>query len=73
MKIASGIVGLLCASLGGLWLLQGLGWVRVRPILCFADCAEVQGASGFWAIAGLLVTLAGVTFGYFALRRRAKP
>jgi proline iminopeptidase len=46
--------------LGGLWLLQGLGAVHVRPILCFADCAPVQGPSRTWAISGFLLVLAGV-------------
>ena len=31
------IVGLIGVLLGGLWLLQGLGLVQVRPILCFAS------------------------------------
>jgi hypothetical protein len=57
MKIISLIFGITAILLGGLWLLQGLGLVHVRPILCFADCAAIQGASATWAIIG------GVTLG----------
>ena len=39
------LLGILAILLGGLWLPQGLGLVEVRPILCFADCAPVQGPS----------------------------
>lgn len=57
MKITMLIFGVIAILLGGLWLLQGLGLVHVRPILCFADCAAIQSASPTWAIIG------GVTFG----------
>jgi hypothetical protein len=59
------ILGVLAALLGGLWLLQGLGVVRIAPILCVADCAPLEGPSATWAIAGLLL-LAG---GLFAVAR----
>ena len=55
--LALGGIGVL---LGGLWLLQGLGLVHIRPILCFADCAPIQGASMAWAIIGAVVLAAGV-------------
>jgi hypothetical protein len=50
--------------LGGLWLLQGLGLVHVRPILCLANCAPVQGPSSTWTIIGAVVLAAGI----FAIR-----
>ena len=43
-------VGLVAVLLVGLWLLQGLELVNIRPILCFADCVPVQGPSVTWAI-----------------------
>jgi hypothetical protein len=52
MKIIALIFGVITIMLGSLWLLQGLGLVHVRPILCFADCAAIQGASATWAIIG---------------------
>jgi hypothetical protein len=70
MKIVVLIVGVISLLLGGLWLLQGLGLVRVRPILCFADCEPIQGASSMWAIAGLLFFTAGALAIFFSLRWR---
>ncbi len=64
--LVSGIIAIL---LGGLWLLQGLGLVHLRPILCFADCAPVQGPSGTWAAIGA-VTLAVGGFGVFWSRKQ---
>ena len=53
------VVGVLSALLGGLWLLQGLGLLHVRPILCFVDCEPIQGPSLTWAIAGTVVAALG--------------
>jgi hypothetical protein len=64
------VAGVICVLLGGLWLLQGLGVVHVRPILCFADCAPIQGASPTWAIIGLLLLTAGVLAIFISLKRR---
>ncbi len=71
MKMMTLAIGAICVSLGGLWLLQGLGVVHVRPILCFADCAPIQGSSAGWAIVGLLLVAAGVTAIFLALKGRA--
>jgi hypothetical protein len=68
MTLVGGVIGLL---LGGLWLLQGLGIVQIRPILCFVDCAPVQGPSSTWAIIGFLVVAAGVIAIVFSLKGRA--
>jgi hypothetical protein len=57
MKVVAIILGFILLLLGGLWLLQGLGIVHVRPILCFADCAPIQGPSPTWVVIGV-VTLA---------------
>ena len=43
MRVASLVFGVIAVLLGGIWLLQGLGIVLVRPILCFADCVPIQG------------------------------
>lgn len=51
------VFGIFSALLGGLRLLQGLGIVHIRPILCFADCATIQGPSPTWVMIGA-VTLA---------------
>jgi hypothetical protein len=62
------ICGIIAVLLGGLWLLQGLGLVHVRPILCFADCAPVQGPSLTWAIVGAIALAVG-GFGVFWSRK----
>ena len=59
MRIVAFIFGVIAVLLGGLWLLQGLGILQVRPILCFADCAPVQGPSPTWAIVGALTIVIG--------------
>lgn len=70
IALAAGIV---CILLGGFWLLQGLGLVHVRPILCIADCAPVEGSSRSWAIIGLLALMAGAAMIVYFFKRRARP
>ena len=57
--------------LGALWALQGAGIVHVKPILCAADCTELQGASGQWLATGIGTIAIGVAL-WFWVRRRAK-
>ena len=70
MKILIGLVSALVTMLGGLWLLQGVGVVRLQPILCFADCTAIQGPSMAWALIGGVVAVAGAWSMFRALRRR---
>jgi hypothetical protein len=56
-------------ALGALWSLQGAGVVRVKPILCAADCAEIQGASGQWLATGIGAIALGLLLWYLAGRR----
>ncbi len=64
-------LGVVAASLGILWLLQGLGIVSIRPILCFANCAPVQGPSAIWAIIGaVMVAVGGAAVTWSFQRRR---
>ncbi|CAN5156496.1 hypothetical protein BH11PSE2_BH11PSE2_22590 [soil metagenome] len=72
MKITIGLVGLLAVALAVLWLLQGLGLMHVRPMLCFADCAEIQGRSIAWAIIGFVVAAAGAYGVAYGFLRRTK-
>ena len=65
--------GVISVLLGGLWLLQGLNLVHVRPILCFADCVPLQGPSPTWAIIGFFVVAAGVLAILYSLKRRTRP
>ncbi len=68
-RIIALVLGILAILLGGLWLLQGLGIVHLRPILCFADCATVQGPSVTWAVIGA-VTLALGAYGVVWARKQ---
>jgi hypothetical protein len=61
LALVGGVLGVL---LGGLWMLQGLGLVHLRPILCFANCEPVQGPSTLWTVVGAIVLIAGI----FAIR-----
>lgn len=71
MKKFAFLAGLVTALLGGLWLLQGLGIVQMQPILCFANCAAVQGSSTTWAVLGSVVFTAGAAVMYWSLKWRA--
>jgi hypothetical protein len=59
-------------ALGALWALQGAGIVHVKPILCVADCTEIQGASGQWLLTGIGTIAVGMVLWYLARRRRGK-
>ncbi len=72
MKKTIRFIGVIGALLGGLWLLQGLGVVHVRPILCFADCTAIPGASSVWATIGFLLLSAGI-IAIFSSRRPQAP
>jgi hypothetical protein len=70
VRLLAGLLGVGAVTLGGLWLLQGLDLVRIRPLLCFADCAVLHGGSVLWTITGACVFGLGVAAIVFALRRR---
>lgn len=71
MRIIGWVFSVIAVLLGGLWLLQGLGIVHLRPILCFADCAPVQGPSATWAVIGAIAVVVGA-YGVIWSRRH-KP
>ena len=71
MKVVGLLLGLVAVLLGGLWLLQGVGVVHLRPLLCFADCEPVQGPSASWAVIGALVFTAGAAVVWWSSKRRA--
>ena len=60
MKSLTAIFGAIAVLLGSLWILQGLGAVQIRPILCFVECAPIQGSSRTWTIIGFLMVATGV-------------
>ncbi len=65
------VFGVLLIALGALWSVQGAGIVHLKPIMCFADCTELRGASGQWLATGLGAIAAGGGLWYLA-RRRAR-
>ena len=73
MKMIVFVFGITASLLGGLWLLQGLDVVHVRPILCFSDCAPVSGASPKWAMIGAGLLAVGLASVFWFLKLRLKP
>lgn len=72
MKKTALVCGVVSVLLGGLWLLQGLGMVHIRPTLCFANCEPLQGASTAWAITGFLILTVGVIAIVLARKKRGQ-
>jgi hypothetical protein len=68
IRIIALVFSVIAILLGGLWLLQGLGVVHLRPILCFADCEPLQGPSTAWAVIGAVTLVVG-GFGFFWSRK----
>ena len=58
------------ALLGALWLIQGLGIVQLRSVVCFADCEPVQGPSATWALIGAIVLLTGGAAALWSWKKR---
>ena len=72
MKRAALVFGVIGMLLGGLWLLQGLGLVRIPPILCVANCTPIEGFTPMWAVIGAAVLAAGGFAIAYSLRRPAR-
>ncbi|MET9022618.1 hypothetical protein ABZV93_21820 [Actinopolymorpha sp. NPDC004070] len=59
-KIARMLVGAVLVALGALWVLQGADLVRIKPVLCVADCQPLVGGSPVWLAVGVVAFLAGL-------------
>jgi hypothetical protein len=70
MRILIGLIGAAAIVLGGLWFVQGLGIVEMRPLLCFAACTPVRGPSMAWTLVGGLTLAVGTLAVASALRPR---
>lgn len=70
MRIIALVLGALGALLGGLWLVQGHGLVRIEPIACVANCQTLEGPSATWAAIGGVVLLASLLAIFYGLKRR---
>lgn len=71
-KTARAAVGMVLILLGLLWILQGADVVRIRPILCVAECHPITGGSLGWFATGIVTLLVGLTVAG-ALWRRREP
>ncbi|RKV99657.1 MAG: hypothetical protein D8G53_00035 [Candidatus Saccharimonas sp.] len=67
--ISLAVGSLLCILLGGLWFLQGIDVVRIKPIACVVNCQEITGGSLPWAVVGVCVLSLGIFLGYKAVRK----
>lgn len=72
IRVTTLILSVIAVLLGALWLLQGLGLVHVRSILCFADCAPIQGPSATWAVVGAIALAVGGIGVVWSRRRPAR-
>jgi hypothetical protein len=71
--IAGTFFGAFVGFLGLLWLLQGTGILRMRPILCIANCEEVVGPSPLWAVSGVIALIIGVVALFVSVNRAGSP
>lgn len=69
IQIVGVLVGAFIAFLGLLWFLQGTALIRMRPILCVANCEPIVGGSPSWAAAGVVAFIVGIGVALFSVRR----
>ena len=69
-KTARVVVGMVLMLLGPLWILQGADVVRIRPILCFANCQPITGGSPGWLAIGVVTLVVGLRVVGVLRRRR---
>lgn len=60
----------LLVLLGLLWALQGTNLIRIRPLLCFADCQPLTGGSTTWLCIGVVTMAVGIGMLWSARRPR---
>lgn len=67
--IAFLLFGTLLTFLGLLWFLQGSDIIRLRPILCVANCEPLTGRSPLWQAIGAVAFVGRVGFIARGVRR----
>lgn len=72
MRVFKLICGIVLTALGLLWSLQGADLIRMKPILCVANCEPVVGGSIAWLITGIVVTAVGLGL-LITLKRKRQP
>ena len=69
-RAATILVGILLIPLGVLWILQGADVVRIRPLLCVADCQPITGGSPVWLVIGVVTFMVGLAVVVMRWQRR---
>ena len=69
-RAATILVGILLIPLGVLWILQGADVVRIRPLLCVADCQPIIGGSPVWLVIGVVTFMVGLAVVVMRWQRR---
>ncbi|WP_040421256.1 hypothetical protein [Actinopolymorpha alba] len=64
------VLGVVLTLLGLLWILQGADVVRIRPILCVADCQPITDGSLGWLAVGVVTLALGLRVVGVLRRRR---
>ena len=72
MRVFKLICGIVLTALGLLWSLQGADLIRMKPILCVANCEPLVGGSIAWLITGIVVTAVGLGL-LITLKRKRQP
>ncbi len=67
-QFAGILAGAFLAFLGLLWLLQGTGVLRVKPLVCVTNCEEIIGGSSYWAGAGAVAFMIGIIIIFLSVR-----
>lgn len=71
--IVTTFLGSCLLLLGGLWLLQGLGVIRIEPIACVGACEPITGPNTTWQLLGAAAVASGVAIIIVSVRRWGKP
>jgi hypothetical protein len=69
-KAGQTVFAIIAILLGTFWFLQGVEILNVCPILCFADCACIEGGSLFWGLAGAVVFILGILTVFISMKHK---
>ena len=72
MRALKIVLGIVLFALGCLWALQETDFLRMKPILCVANCEPMVGGSVTWLFVGVIAIADGLGVLITSLRRR-KP
>ena len=70
MKALKIVLGIVFFALGVLWALQGADLIRMKPILCVANCEPMVGGSVTWLIVGVVAIAVGLGVLITSIRQR---